>query len=81
MLIFLLYLLITIILCVILYRELELTKERKSGKFIYYYNEDLEYLLFLGRILWPVSIPMYLFYVLMSFFIKKLYKFISIFIK
>ena len=81
MFIFLLYSLVTITLCVILYRELELTNERKSKKYKYFLDEDGEYLLFIGRILWPVSIPIYLFYLLMSFFIKRLYNFISKFIK
>jgi hypothetical protein len=81
MFIFLLYSLVTITLCVILYRELELTNERKSKKYKFFLDEDAEILLFAGRILWPVSIPMYLFYLLMSFIIKTLYKFISKIIK
>jgi hypothetical protein len=81
MLLFLLYSLVTIVLCVILYRELELTKERKSKKYNYYYNEDSEYLLFVGRILWPISIPIYLFYLLVEILVKRLYKIISKFIK
>jgi len=81
MFIFLLYSLVTIILCVILYRELELTNERKSKKYKFFLDEDAEILLFAGRIFWPVSIPMYLFYLLMSFIIKTLYNFISKFIK
>jgi hypothetical protein len=61
--------------------ELELTYERKSKKYKYFLDEDAEILLFAGRIFWPVSIPIYLFYLLMSFFIKRLYNFISKFIK
>ena len=81
MLLFLLYSLVTIVLCTILYRELELRKERKSKKYDYYYNEDLEYLLFVGRILWPISIPIYLIYLLVEILVKRLYKIISKFIK
>jgi hypothetical protein len=77
----LLYLIVTIILCVILYRELEInTYKRENQKYRFYINEDEEYLLFIGRILWPISIPIYLIYLLMEFFIKRLYKFISKFI-
>jgi hypothetical protein len=81
MFILLLYLLVAITLCVILYRELELTNERKSKKYEFFLDGDIEYILFMGRILWPVSIPIYLFYLLMSFFVKRLYNFISKFIK
>ena len=81
MLLFLLYLLVTMVLCTILYRELELTKERKSKKYHYYCYEDLEPLLFVGRVFWPISIPIYLLYLLVEILVKRLYQIISKFIK
>jgi hypothetical protein len=81
---FLLWVIIAVILCIILYRKCELYDELpyKEQPRWYKNSDDVEIVgLYFGRIFWPITLPCYLMYLVIKFLIKKLYNIISKFVK
>jgi hypothetical protein len=77
----LLYLIVTTVLCTMVYRKIEVVQSKpwtKENEF--WWDEFFEVLLYVCAIFWAISIPIYLIYLLVKPLIKRLYKFISKFI-
>lgn len=74
---FIIYLAITLLLCTILYRQIEVNPKKYKD----WSDEDALFILYLGRVFWPISIPCYIVFLVGKFFFKKTYVLVSKFIK